>query len=227
MSISNRKDEQISVWSWQEKKSKKTRKEEGLGERNTWKKEVVAEAAGERACELKTKVSVPFGIRAPWGPVKWIYRPWSSPGQNTGVGSLSLLQGIFPTQGSNPDLPHCRRIPYQLSHKGSPWCLQGEQLLMWSQRSEPLVKRAVLCLILALDWKLLRANSLTSLYPRCFIRVPCICCAVDKGLRGQMDWVRWFGWMDGQKKGRKNGGGEEGRKEMGWEGKRAKEGGRS
>ena len=36
----------------------------------------------------------------------------------SGVGSLSLLQGIFPTQGSNPGL-HCRRILYQLSHKGS------------------------------------------------------------------------------------------------------------
>ena len=45
--------------------------------------------------------------------------PWDSPGQNTGVGSLSLLQGIFPTQGSNPGLPHCRQILYQLSHQGS------------------------------------------------------------------------------------------------------------
>ena len=35
----------------------------------------------------------------------------------TGVGSLSLLQGIFPTQGLNPGLPHCRQILYQLSHK--------------------------------------------------------------------------------------------------------------
>ena len=43
--------------------------------------------------------------------------PWTSPSQNTGVGSLSLLQGIFPTQGSNPGLPHCRQILYQLSHK--------------------------------------------------------------------------------------------------------------
>ena len=49
-----------------------------------------------------------------------LYSPWNSPGQNTGVGSLSLLQGIFPTQGSNPGLPHCRQILYQLSHKGSP-----------------------------------------------------------------------------------------------------------
>ena len=39
---------------------------------------------------------------------------WNSPGQNTGVGILSLLQGIFPTQGSNPGLPHCRRILHQL-----------------------------------------------------------------------------------------------------------------
>ena len=48
-----------------------------------------------------------------------LYSPWNSPGQNTGVGSLSLLQGIFPTQGWNPGFPHCRRILYQLSHKGS------------------------------------------------------------------------------------------------------------
>ena len=45
-------------------------------------------------------------------------------GQNTGVGSRSLLQGIFPTQGSNLGLPHCRRILYQLSHKGSPLYVQ-------------------------------------------------------------------------------------------------------
>ena len=41
-----------------------------------------------------------------------LYSPWNSPGQNTGVGSLSLLQGVFPTQGSNPGLPHCRQILY-------------------------------------------------------------------------------------------------------------------
>ena len=46
-----------------------------------------------------------------------LYSPWNSLGQNTGVGSLPLLQGIFPTQGSNPFLSHCRQILYQLSHK--------------------------------------------------------------------------------------------------------------
>ena len=54
-----------------------------------------------------------------------LYSPWNSPGQNTGLGSLSLLQGIYPTQKSNPDLPHCRQIFYQLSHQGSPRILEG------------------------------------------------------------------------------------------------------
>ena len=46
--------------------------------------------------------------------------PWDSPGQNTRVGSCSLLQGIFPTQGSNQGLPNCGQILYQLSPQGSP-----------------------------------------------------------------------------------------------------------
>ena len=70
-----------------------------------------------------------------WSEMKWseshsvmsnslwpdgLYGPWNSPGQNTGMGSLSLLQEIFRTQGSNPGLPHCSWILYQLSHKRSP-----------------------------------------------------------------------------------------------------------
>ena len=51
-----------------------------------------------------------------------LYSPWNCPGQNTGVGSLSLLQGIFPTQGLNSGLPHYRWILYQLSHMGSQFC---------------------------------------------------------------------------------------------------------
>ena len=50
-----------------------------------------------------------------------LYSPWNSLGQNTEVGSLCLLPGIFPTQGSNPGLSHCRLMLYQLSHKGSPF----------------------------------------------------------------------------------------------------------
>ena len=48
-----------------------------------------------------------------------LYNPWYSPGQSTGVCRCSLLQGIFPTQGSNPGIPHWRQILYQLSHQGS------------------------------------------------------------------------------------------------------------
>ena len=53
-----------------------------------------------------------------------LYSPWNSSGQNTGVGSLSLLQEIDPTQGSNLGLLHCRWILYQLRHKGSPRILE-------------------------------------------------------------------------------------------------------
>ena len=48
-----------------------------------------------------------------------LYNLWNFLGQNTAVGSLSLLQGVFPIQGSNPGLPHRRQILYQLSHKGT------------------------------------------------------------------------------------------------------------
>ena len=63
-----------------------------------------------------------------------LYSPWNYPGQNTGVGSLSLLQGIFPTQGLNPGLLHCRRILYQLSRKGSP------RILEWVDLPNPGIK---------------------------------------------------------------------------------------
>ena len=66
-----------------------------------------------------------------------LYSSWNYPGQNTGVGSLSLLQGSFPTHGSNPDLPHCRRILYQLSHRGSPRILQWVAYAFSSGSSRP------------------------------------------------------------------------------------------
>ena len=62
---------------------------------------------------------------------------WNSLGQNTGVGSLSLFQGIFPTQGLNPGLPHCRQILYQLSHKGSPRTLEWVAYPFSSGSSRP------------------------------------------------------------------------------------------
>ena len=53
-----------------------------------------------------------------------LLRPWDFPGKSTRVGCHFLLQGIFPTQGSNPGLPHCRPMLYHLSHQGSPRILK-------------------------------------------------------------------------------------------------------
>ena len=66
-----------------------------------------------------------------------LYSPWNSPGQNTGVGSLSLLQGIFPTQGWNLGLPRCWWILYQLSHKRSPRILAQIAYPFSSGSSQP------------------------------------------------------------------------------------------
>ena len=71
--------------------------------------------------------------------------PWNSPGQNTGAGSLSHLQGTFPTQGLNPGLPHCRRILYQLSHQGSPRILERVAYPFPSGSSRPRNQTRVFC----------------------------------------------------------------------------------
>ena len=70
----------------------------------------------EHVCESLSRVLrfVTHGLQ----PTRLLY-PWNSPGKNTGVDCCSLLQGIFLTQGSNPDLLHCRQILYCLSHQGS------------------------------------------------------------------------------------------------------------
>ena len=71
--------------------------------------------------------------------VQLFVSPCNSPGQNTGVGSLSLRQRIFPTQGSNPGLLHCRWILYQLSHKGRArileWVVSPLQQIFLTQES--------------------------------------------------------------------------------------------
>jgi len=70
----------------------------------------------------------------------------NSPGQNTRVGSLSLLLGIFPTQGLNPGLPHCRQILYQLSHEGSPRILEWVACPFSSGSSCPRDRTRVSCI---------------------------------------------------------------------------------
>ena len=60
----------------------------------------------------------------PMGPTRLLYprqESWAPPlGKNTGMGCHFLLQRIFPTQGLNPGLLHCRQILYHLIHQGSP-----------------------------------------------------------------------------------------------------------
>ena len=87
-----------------------------------------------------------------------VYSPWNSPGQNTGVGSCFLLQRIFPTQGSNPGLPHCTWILYQLSHQGSPRIL---------------------------DWVAI-SSSRESPWPRDQTSISCVSCIVGKFLTTEL-----------------------------------------
>ena len=75
-----------------------------------------------------------------------LYSLWNSTGQNTGVGSLSILRRIFPTQGWNPGLPHCGWILYQPSHKGSPRILEWVAYPFSSGSSWPMDQTGVSCL---------------------------------------------------------------------------------
>ena len=77
--------------------------------RATWETLVCAVAS------VVTDSLQPYGL----SPARLLC-PWDSPGKDTGVGCLALLQGIFPTQGSNLGLMHGRWILHQLSHQGSP-----------------------------------------------------------------------------------------------------------
>ena len=86
-------------------------------------------------CTLKMKVKV-AQFSDSLRPHR-LYSPRNSPGQNTGVGSLSLLQGTVPTQGLNPSLLRCRQILYQLSHKRSPRILEWVAYPFSSRSSRP------------------------------------------------------------------------------------------
>ena len=108
-------------------------------------------AGKESACNAGDLGSIPGLGRSPgegkgmeWvtpifrpGEFLGLYSPWNSTGQNTGVGSLSLLQGIFPIQRLNPGLPHCKWILYQLIHKDSPRILEWVACPFFSRSSWP------------------------------------------------------------------------------------------
>ena len=92
-------------------------------------------------CESEN-CSVVSNSLLPHGLCSW----WNSPEQNSGVGSLSLLEGNFPTQGSNPGLSHCRQILYQLSHKGRPRIVEWVAYPLSSGFSQPRSWTSISCI---------------------------------------------------------------------------------
>ena len=108
-----------------------------------WSGQTLLLEAGSAALESESeRHSVMSHSLQPHG----LYSPWNSPGQNIGVGGLSLLQGIFPIQGSNLGLLHCRWILYQLSHKGSPGILEWVAYPFCSGSFQPRNRTRVSCL---------------------------------------------------------------------------------
>ena len=93
-----------------------------------------------------------------------LYSPWNSPGQNIGVGRLSLLQGIFPTQGLNPGLQLCRQILFQLSYKGSPRILEWVVYLFSRVSSWPRNWTGVSCMAggFFTNWTMKEVGRLTN-----------------------------------------------------------------
>jgi len=69
-----------------------------------------------------------------------------SASKNTRVDCYALLQGIFPTQGSNPGLLHCRQILYQLSHQGSPRIVEWVAYPFSNGSSQPRNRTRVFCI---------------------------------------------------------------------------------
>ena len=91
----------------------------------TWFQNLLESKQPSRQCRIDKYVCVSHSVtfNSLWPPRTVAHQAplWNSPGKNTGVYSHSLLQGIFPTQGSNLDLLlHCRQFLYHLSHEGSP-----------------------------------------------------------------------------------------------------------
>ena len=95
-----------------------------------------------------------------------LYSTWNSPGQNAGLGGLSLLQGIFPTQGSNPGIPQCRQILYQLSHQESPRILEWVAYSFSSGSSRPRNWNRVSCIAgrFFTNWTIREALETASLF---------------------------------------------------------------
>ena len=104
--------------------------------------------------ECRQSHSSPMIVKLKWkslSHVQLFVNPWTIQSMEFSrpeywSGSPSLLQGIFPIQGSNPGLPHCRQILYQLSYKGSPRILKWEAYPFSSRSSWPRNQTGVSCI---------------------------------------------------------------------------------
>ena len=112
---------------------------------------------------------------------------WISPGQNTGVGNLSLLQGIVPTQGLNPDLPQCRQNLYQLSHRGSPGTLEWVAYPFSSRSFRPRNRTGVSCIAGGFFYQLSYQGLLTKILPF----PPVFDCIVNKTATNVLTCIFW------------------------------------
>ena len=103
-----------------------------------------------------------------------LYSPWNSLGQNIGVSSLSLLQGIFPTQGSKPGLPHCRQILYWLSHQGSPRIVEWVAYPFSGGSSQPRNRTGVSCIAggFFTSWPARKAQNCVYIFKYIYISPP-------------------------------------------------------
>ena len=105
-----------------------------------------------------------------------LYSSWHSPGQNTGMESHSLFQGIFPIQGSNLGLSHCRWIFYQLSHKGSP-----RIGILNLNHFIKLLRRSKICMSKFINiWSAIHTLYVCSVIKSC----PILCNSMDHSLPG-------------------------------------------
>ena len=99
-----------------------------------------------------------------WGPMTRLLCPWDSPGKNTEVGSHSLLQGIFPTQGSNPHLLcllHCWWILHLLNHQEN---LRSDLVIIVSEKSGH-------CLDQVMKVKITNEGQIETVYTHCNIQL--------------------------------------------------------
>ena len=115
-----------------------------------------------------------------------------SPGKNTGVGCHALLRGIFPTQGLNPGLPHCRWILYHLSHQGSPKILEWVAYPFSRGSSWPWNQTGVSCLAgrFFTSWAIREARIYTTM---CKIDSEWSCCIAQGTQDSALWWPRGVG----------------------------------